>query len=400
MTPAVHSGRTHMQAAFSRTSHHARPRVFTCMAPGWVTPYCAAHRAMANGRVTLMMLPDDVLSHVVHYVMDPLQMGGQARVVEQSYIAGLEVAKTCRRLRHLFHQQLRSLELWQTGLISARCVASLAQRANSRVRRLVLRGCVRALDAAASHSALDAVARYCGQTLRILDVSHTGVDDADLARALQRLVGLRELRIRGCLSVSDAGVLAIARHCAQLAAVDVSELPRLGDIGMCALVKACGDTLRTLAFSWCSRVGDATLLALAKHGLALTSLTMRGLPRATNAGIEALCIARGHQLVTLDVLDCNRLHVDSYLDSVRRHCPIIAARVIGSGSRSLRQVVISSLAGNIFYVTGSDICNGKAAVYFLLVDSGTFDSFRVSLESYVRVERAVGPHFHHSAHLY
>ena len=47
--------------------------------------------------------------------------------------------------------------------------------------------------------------------------------------------------------------------------------------------------------------------------------------------------------------------------------------------KTVRQIVISSLSGFIFHVRGSDIHNGKSAVYFLLVDSGTSNSFRVSI---------------------
>lgn len=331
---------------------------------------------MTGRDCTLMSLPNDILSLIVHHVMDPLQLGDHVRVVEHSYRAGLGIGLTCRRMRHLFEAQLQSLELWQTGRISARCVASLATRVGPRLRRLVLRGCARALSCGTS---LSAVSIHVGGALRTLDVSHTTVSEDSLARALARLHGLRELRVRGCFALGDNTLQAIGSHCYSLAALDVSELPSVTDAGVAALAKASGGLLRSLAVSRCVGLTDNALRALAQYGTGLRSLTMRALPLVTNEGVDALCKARGATLTTLDVLDCERLHVDSYLESVRRYCPRIAYRVAGACGRSLRQVVISSLAGNIFYVTGSDICNGKAAVYFLLVDSGTSDSFRVSI---------------------
>ena len=77
-----------------------------------------------------------------------------------------------------------------------------------------------------------------------------------------------------------------------------------------------------------------------------------------------------------------RFHiVNPFLESTRRYCPQLARRFEFAEGRSLRQIVISSLSGFIFHVTGSDIHNGKSAVYFLLVDCGTSNSFRVSIGS-------------------
>lgn len=335
-----------------------------------------AHRRSPRRLTKLLNLPDDALSLILAHIMSPLALGARPRIVESSYLAGLPLALTCRRLRSLFDASLRHIELWQSGAISARAVSSIAVRTGSGVRSLVLRGCM-LIDAAA----LRTVAAHCPR-IGTLDLSHAPLSDACVKCLLPSLPALRDLRLRECTGLTDAAARTIGAH-GRIASLDVAGVRALTDVGIAAIARGIGKTLRTLVCSGCVRVSDRGLEALAAHAVALRSLTVRGLTEITNTAIEHLCRARGREMSTLDVLDCGRLHVESYLESVRQHCPKIAWRVGDAQGRSLKQVVISSLAGYIFYVTGSDICNGKAAVYFLLVDAGTSDSFRVSVGSSV-----------------
>lgn len=353
--------------------------------------------------MSLLALPDDVLSLVVAHVMDPLRLGGSVRVVEHAYMRALPLATSCKRLARLVDAALVHLELWQSGRIGSNCVASLARRVGPRMRRLVLRGCTRAV----SQVALDALAKSATH-IRILDLSHTPVQQQPLAALISALPQLAECRLRGCesLGTGTAVLSALGNSSPKLQVLDVSHLPLLTELALRALFSTSNNTntctdsfndsdsagactgrgngaqvLRTLCISRCVQLGDSALEVIATRAKGLRSLTARGLPRITNTGISTVCGLLGSQLATLDVLDCDRLHADAYLEAVRTHCPRIAWRVRANRGRSLRQVVISALAGNIFYVTGSDICNGKAAVYFLLVDAGTADSFRVSIGS-------------------
>ncbi len=355
---------------FRRIEHARRPQRRRITAPPITSP--------TKTPPSLLSLPDDVLSLVVHHVMAPLKLSGQQRVVEHSYKAALPLAQSCRRFGRLFDAQLRSLELWQSRNISACCVVRLAERVGENLRRLVLRGCAKALD---DGRALNALALHC-PNIHTLDVSHTNVKADDMVQLLQRLPFLRELRIRGCANLGNQVLQAVGRHCPNLVQLDASECVNISKSGIHSLLAhRVASSLRVLALSRCPRIGDDSLEVIATCATELRSLTLRGLPLVTNEAVAAVCRALGLQLGTLDVLDCERVHVDCFVECVRRYCPNIAWRVPRQPGRTLKQVVISSLAGNIFYVTGSDICNGKAAVYFLLVDSGTYDSFRVSIGS-------------------
>lgn len=336
-----------------------------------------ARRHSRRHPTCLLSLPDDVLSILFTHVLTPLPLAGRARVVEASYLSGLPLSFTCRRLRALFDASLRHVELWQSGLISSRAITSLARRTGAGIRSLVLRGCARV-----DTSALKAVAENCRRIVSI-DLSGLSVDDEDVDAILVKLKELRELRLRDCKRLTVKTAHAIGRH-GRVSSLDLSGVVSLSDSAVASIASGTGPRLRTLVLSGCLLLTDASLSSLASSSTSLRSLTIRGLPDITNTGIDTLCRSLGGTLSTLDVLDCGRLHVESYLDAVRAFCPKISWRVGDAAGRSLKQVVISSLAGFIFYVTGSDICNGKAAVYFLLVDAGTADSFRVSIGSSVR----------------
>lgn len=326
----------------------------------------------------LLSLPDDVLSLVVHHVMSPLKLSGQTRVVEQSYKAGLALSQTCRRFEKLFETQLRSLELWQSRNISACCVIRLARTVGTNLKRLVLRGCETALN---DGSALKVLAQHC-PNIQTLDVSHTKVTTEDMVTLLTQLKHLRELRIRGCVNLGNEVLQTIGKHCRYLIHLDASDCNNITKSGISALFsKPVSKCLRVLALSRCRQIDDESLKIISKHAKEIHSLTLRGLSLITNNSILRICESLGSQLTTLDVLDCERINVDCFIEYIHNYCPNISWRIPFQNGRSLKQVIISSLAGNIFYVTGSDICNGKSAVYFLLVDSGTYDSFRVSIGS-------------------
>jgi hypothetical protein len=58
--------------------------------------------------------------------------------------------------------------------------------------------------------------------LLTLDVSHTDVTDEDLINAASFCPNLKHFRMSGCSDVTDAGVIALATHCAKLASLDLS----------------------------------------------------------------------------------------------------------------------------------------------------------------------------------
>lgn len=324
----------------------------------------------------LQDLPDDVLARIISQLMQPVRVGCNARIVEASFIAALPLAQTSTRFRSLVYQQLNDCELWQSGNIDDHGLNAIARHSNSTVKRMILRKCENI-----TVRSLSMVARYCDQ-IRTIDLSYTRINDEDLTVVLQGTArSLRSLLVRGCVQLTDASLALMGRECELLEAVDVCGLPLVTDAGMGSLARGIGLGLTMIVFSDCTKLTDESFRSLGRWCKRMEVVTCRGLPLITNAGVDALCRGARENLAILDILDCDQLKARGVLDSARRYCPQLARRYESAEGRSLRQIVISSLSGFIFHVTGSDIHNGKAAVYFLLVDSGTSNSFRVSIGS-------------------
>ena len=324
----------------------------------------------------LQDLPDDILSRIMLTLMNPVVVGPHARIVEHSFAAALPLGLTSTKFYAIFHQQLIDCELWQSGSIDDRALISIARNANTTVRRMILRKCSRITI----HS-LHTMSIHC-TNLRTIDLSYVNILDHELAIVLNSCATtLRSLLLRACYNLTDASLIRIAQTCPALEALDICSLPHVTDTGMEHLANGLGQQLTMIVFSECKRLTDYSLTSLGKWCPRLEVVTCRGLPLITNNGIDALCRGVQDRIAILDILDCDQLKVKGFLNSARQYCPQLARRYEFAEGKSLRQIIISSLSGFIFHVTGSDIHNGKAAVYFLLVDSGTSNSFRVSIGS-------------------
>lgn len=327
-------------------------------------------------KLKLEDLPNDVLARIFLTLMQPVEVSSHPRIIEQSYAAALPLSQTSTRFHSLFHQQLTDLELWQSGRIDDNGLVAIARSANVNINRLILRKCSNI-----SVIGLHALALYC-TNLRTLDLSYMDLSDIEFSVVINGAsTSLRSLLIRGCKKLTDQSLQLIGNRCHQLEALDICALPLISDDGIHHLAKSLNDRLTMIVCSECPNLTDKSLESFGQWCPNIEVFTCRSLPLITNAGLDSLCKGSGRNLDILDIFDCDQLQVKGFLDSVKQYCPLLAKRYENADGKTLKQIVISSLSGFIFHVTGSDIQNGKSAVYFLIVDSGTSDSFRVSIGS-------------------
>eukprot|EP00899_Mesostigma_viride_P002176 jgi/Mesvir1/1195/Mv17687-RA.1 len=132
----------------------------------------------------------------------------------------------------------------------------------------------------------------------------------DVARRFARL---ESLNLAGCEDVTDAGLMAIARSCPGLRAVDVSFCD-IGDESIQVLAESCRDLLH-LAVSCCYRVKDASMASVATHCRMLEALD------ATQTGMSD----EGITHIAQGCCHLRRLRVPSVTDAalgqVAAHCP-------------------------------------------------------------------------------
>eukprot|EP00899_Mesostigma_viride_P011751 jgi/Mesvir1/20577/Mv14818-RA.1 len=111
-----------------------------------------------------------------------------------------------------------------------------------------------------------------------------------------RYPGLKYLNVAGCLDVTDAGLMALARSCPGLEALDVS-CTRAGDAGITAVATSCPG-LRRLAVSRCYNVSNASMTCVGVHCPQLEVLYLM-LSRVTDVGLMAVA-RRGSPLRALE----------------------------------------------------------------------------------------------------
>ncbi|WMV32934.1 hypothetical protein MTR67_026319, partial [Solanum verrucosum] len=102
--------------------------------------------------------------------------------------------------------------------------------------------------------------------------------------------GLAKLSIQGnnpCLSVTDAGLVAIARGCPTLSDLSLWNVSFVGDKGLSEIAHGC-HLLEKLDFFQCPIITDKSLLDIAKNCLDMTSLTIDSCSNIRNESLKAV----------------------------------------------------------------------------------------------------------------
>uniref|UniRef100_A0ACD5YHR8 Uncharacterized protein n=1 Tax=Avena sativa TaxID=4498 RepID=A0ACD5YHR8_AVESA len=178
--------------------------------------------------------------------LSSLKIGICTRISDEGLI---HIGKSC--------PELRDIDLYRSGAISDEGVIQIAQ------------GC---------------------PMLESINLSYcTEITDLSLA-ALSKCAKLNTLEIRGCLSVSSAGLSEIATGCRLLAKLDIKKCFAINDVGMLFLSQF-SHSLRQINFSYCS-VTDIGLLSLSSI-CGLQSMTIVHLASITPNGLMAALMVCG-----------------------------------------------------------------------------------------------------------
>jgi hypothetical protein len=97
--------------------------------------------------------------------------------------------------------------------------------------------------------------------LTSLAINHTAATDGSVCALMRRCGQLRHLELRGLLYNADAAVACVADTCRHLTSLDLRHCSTLSDGGLAEVARL--PFLRRLHLSFCVRVTDAGLLALA-----------------------------------------------------------------------------------------------------------------------------------------
>uniref|UniRef100_A0A672R8X2 F-box/LRR-repeat protein 2 n=1 Tax=Sinocyclocheilus grahami TaxID=75366 RepID=A0A672R8X2_SINGR len=129
---------------------------------------------------------------------------------------------------------------------------------------------------------------------------------------------LRQLSLRGCLSVADASMKTFAQNCRNIEHLNLNGCTKITDSTCISLSKFCSK-LRQLDLTSCVSITNHALKALSEGCRMLENLNLSWCDQITSDGIEAL--SRGcTSLRALFLRGCTQLD-DAALKHLQKHCP-------------------------------------------------------------------------------
>lgn len=162
---------------------------------------------------------------------------------------------------------------------------------------------------------LSAVAKGCCD-LRILHLTGCRfVTDSILEALSKNCRNLEELVLQGCTSITDNGLMSLASGCQRIKFLDINKCSTVSDVGVSSICNACSSSLKTLKLLDCYRIGDKSILSLAKFCDNLETLIIGGCRDVSNDAIKLLATACRNKLKNLRMDWCLNVS-DSSLSSI------------------------------------------------------------------------------------
>uniref|UniRef100_A0A8C6PEX2 F-box and leucine-rich repeat protein 2 n=1 Tax=Nothobranchius furzeri TaxID=105023 RepID=A0A8C6PEX2_NOTFU len=151
---------------------------------------------------------------------------------------------------------------------------------------------------------------------------------------------LRQLSLRGCLSVGDASMKTFAQNCRNIEVLNLNGCTKITDSTCLSLSKFCSKlkqldltscvsisnhSLKALRYSYetqfPSSLNDGALKHLQKHCPELTTINIQSCTQITDDGLVSLC--RGcHKLQIICVSGCSNI-TDASLTALGLNCPLL-----------------------------------------------------------------------------
>ncbi|KAK9935771.1 hypothetical protein M0R45_022856 [Rubus argutus] len=175
---------------------------------------------------------------------------------------------------------------------------------------------------------LSAVAEGCSH-LRALHLAGCKFITDVLLQALSKNChSLQELGLQGCSNISDSGLSDLVNGCPQIKFLDINKCSNVGDIGVSSVSKACSSSLKTLKLLDCYKVGDESIISLAKFCKNLETLIIGGCRDISDSSIKLLAFSCQTSLKNLRMDWCLNI-TDSSLSCILAQCRSLEALDIG-----------------------------------------------------------------------
>uniref|UniRef100_A0A674CAZ9 F-box and leucine-rich repeat protein 2 n=1 Tax=Salmo trutta TaxID=8032 RepID=A0A674CAZ9_SALTR len=164
------------------------------------------------------------------------------------------------------------------------------------------------------------ISKRCGGFLRQLSLRGClSVGDASMKTFSQNCRNIEVLNLNGCTKITDSTCLSLSNDgCRMLEMLNLSWCDQITRDGIEALARGCNN-LRALFLRGCTQLEDGALKHLQKHCPELTTINMQSCSQITDDGLVSLC--RGcHKLQVLCISGCSNI-TDASLTALGLNCP-------------------------------------------------------------------------------
>uniref|UniRef100_A0A8C4ZXP0 F-box/LRR-repeat protein 2 n=1 Tax=Gadus morhua TaxID=8049 RepID=A0A8C4ZXP0_GADMO len=237
--------------------------------------------------------------------------------------------------------------------IEGRVVENISKRCGGFLRQLSLRGCLSVGDAS-----MKTFAQNC-RNIEVLNLNGcTKITDSTCLSLSKFCSKLKHLDLTSCVSITNHSLKALSDGCRMLEMLNLSWCDQMTRDGIEALARGCNG-LRALFLRGCTQLDDGALKHLQKHCPELTTINIQSCTQMTDDGMVSLC--RGcHKLQILCMSGCSNI-TDASLTALGLNCPRIkileAARcshVTDAGFTVLARASVSS-----YYISRASIFLGS-----------------------------------------
>ncbi|XP_056273193.1 F-box/LRR-repeat protein 2 isoform X1 [Pseudoliparis swirei] len=197
--------------------------------------------------------------------------------------------------------------------IEGRVVENISKRCGGFLRQLSLRGCLSVGDAS-----MKTFAQNC-RNIEVLNLNGcTKITDSTCLSLSKFCYKLKQLDLTSCVSISNHSLKVLSDGCRMLEMLNLSWCDQITRDGIEALARGCTG-LQALFLRGCTQLEDGALKHLQKHCPELTTINMQSCTQITDEGLVSLC--RGcHKLQILCVSGCSNIS-DASLTAMGLNCP-------------------------------------------------------------------------------
>ncbi|XP_056105586.1 F-box/LRR-repeat protein 2 [Rhinichthys klamathensis goyatoka] len=196
--------------------------------------------------------------------------------------------------------------------IEGRVVENISKRCGGFLRQLSLRGCLSVGDAS-----MKTFAQNCRNIEHLNLNGCTKITDSTCISLSKFCSKLRHLDLTSCVSITNHALKALSEGCRMLENLNLSWCDQIMSDGIEALSRGC-TALRALFLRGCTQLDDAALKHLQKHCPELMTINMQSCTQITDDGFVSLC--RGcHKLQMVCVSGCSNI-TDASLTALGLNC--------------------------------------------------------------------------------